>query len=51
MVRGGSMILTFDVPPLASRWGLCDIDRVQLGVTQKFSKKMGIPPSEGFSIF
>ena len=33
--RRDSMTLTFHVPPLASRQGLCDIDRVWLGVTQK----------------
>ena len=28
MIRGDSIILTFDVPPLASGKELCDIDRV-----------------------
>ena len=35
MGRRDSMILTFDVPPAASGQGLLDINRVQLGVTQK----------------
>ena len=42
MGRGDSMILKFDVLRLASGQGLqgvCNIDRVQLGVTQKIFKK------------
>ena len=34
-LRGNSSILTCDVPPLASREGLSDIERVQFRVTQK----------------
>ena len=37
------MILTFQVPPLASGQGLCYIDRVQLGVPQKNLNKMENP--------
>ena len=33
--RGDTMILPFDVPPLASRQGLCDIEKKLFGVTQK----------------
>ena len=37
------MILTIHVPPLVSGQRLCYIDRVQLGVPQKNSKKMESP--------
>ena len=33
------MILTFNVPPLDSGQGLCDIDSIQFSVTQKIFKK------------
>ena len=35
------MILTFQVPSLASEQGLCYIDRVQLGFPQKKIQKNG----------
>ena len=34
-VLGDSVMLTFDVPPLTSGKGLCDIDGVQFRVTRK----------------
>ena len=37
------MILTFHEPPIASARGLCEIDRVKFGVTQKNFKNCRTP--------
>ena len=42
MGRGDSMVFTFDSTPLASRQGLCDIDRVQFRVNQNNFKKWNV---------
>ena len=44
MVRGDSMILTFDLPPLSFNQGQCDIDRVQSMIrhTQMKIEKHGL---------